>query len=139
MRWVLLSLMGIGLLLPACSADRGTNGSDAQLYREAFRPSWGGATQQGFRYGGRHFLVVFQCHTSGVATSEPFVFVQTTNGWHCIYHHITERFAMDATVEGHTLLLRRMEWPGGKLRCSQYWSCDLGHFSARNGLGYFTH
>jgi hypothetical protein len=135
MRWSLISFVGICLLIPACSTQRVSKNADAELYREAFSPSWGGAIQKGFRYRGRNLLVVFKCHTSGVATSEPFVFVQTTDGWHCLYHHATERFEMDATVEGDRLLLWRMEWPGDKLQRTEYWSYDLRHLDAASYEG----
>ena len=127
MRLSLVASFCLCLLIEACSTSKH---ADADLYREAFTPSFGGAMQKSFSYRGRDLLVVFKSYTSGNATSEPFVFVQTVNGWHCIYHHATVWTLMDATVEGDRLILWRSAWPGDESRRTAFWSYDLKRLDA---------
>ena len=69
--------------------------------------------------------MVIRCHTSGVATSEPFILVQTESGWRCLFHAATVAFEMEATIEGDRLVLWRLEWPDGKRQRSEFMSYDL--------------
>ena len=125
-----LFLLCVCLLAPSCSTHRVSTDADTELYRQAFSPCFGGVTQKALAYQGRSLLCAFRCPTSGVTTSEPFVFVQRANGWHCLYHAPLLRFGMDATIDGGRLILWRLDWPNGKLQRTEYWSYDLNHLDA---------
>ena len=125
MRISLLLLLSGCCLVTSCSTPRPPRDANAELCREAFSPSWGGATQKGFTYHGRRLFVVIRCHTSGVTTSEPFILVQTESGWRCLFHATTVRFEMEASIEGDRLVLWRLEWPDGKRQRSEFMSYDL--------------
>lgn len=122
---LLLLLSACCVVFSSCSTPRPPRDAKADLCREAFSPSPGGETQKGFIYRGRSLLVVIRCHTSGVATSEPFILVQTERGWRCLFHAATVRFGMEATIEGDRLVLWRLEWLDGKPQRSEFMSYDL--------------
>lgn len=124
-------LLAVCCMLAAGSVHCVAADINAQLCREAFSQSFGGATQKGFTYRGRSLLVVIRCHTSGVATSEPFVLVQDKkDGWRCLFHAATSRFDMEATIDGDHLVLWRLDWTAGKKQRTEFIKYDLSTLEA---------
>src|SRR6266540_1466969 len=98
MRIVILSL----LLCCAACADTLTNNppavfeTAAAMHRWAVS-TWGGAGMTELTYRKQKLVVYFRSYTSGVATSEPYVFVERDGRWMRVLTAMMCRCEMEAT------------------------------------------
>lgn len=76
----------------------------------------GASTSPMLAYRGRELVVAFRVHTSGVATSEPFVFLEEAGAWHCILHAATVDAEMEASIQRDTLILWRLDGLDGSMQ-----------------------
>ena len=81
-------------------------------------------------YKKQKLVVYFRCYTSGVTTSEPYVFVEKDGRWVRVLTTMMCRFGMEATIEGDALVLWRLEWPKGKKEKTEYLRFDLKTLNA---------
>ena len=87
--------------------------SEAELSHWAGSSSFGGGRALPFEYHGRRLMVVFRCHTSGIASSEPFLFLEDKGKWIRLLHAMTCYFEMEASIQDDELTLWHLEWPKG--------------------------
>jgi len=76
-------------------------------------------------YKKQKLVVYFRCYTSGVETSEPYVFVKRDGRWIRVLSAMVCRFAMEATIEGDSLVLWRLEPHGGKVEKTEFLRFNL--------------
>ena len=81
-------------------------------------------------YKKRKLVVYFRCYTSGVATSEPIVFVEKDGQWIQILSAMMCRCAMEATIGRDSLILWRLEWPKGVRQKKEFLRFDLANLDA---------
>ena len=130
MKWAYQILFLVGIFISSCSTQHVSPAADAQLYRLALSPSLGGSPQKPLFYRGSSLLVIYRNNLSRGVATEPFVFVQTSKGWHCLYHHTSLPFEMYATIKRDRLVLWKVEWVAGERQLSKYWNYDLRHLDA---------
>ncbi len=87
--------------------------------------TWGGAYRTELTYGKQKLVVIFRCYTSGVATSEPYVFVEKDGRWVRVLTAMMCHCEMAATIEGDSLVLWRLDWPKGKIEKTEYLRFNL--------------
>jgi hypothetical protein len=135
MRILILSLL---LCCAARAADTTTNAnpyaphafeSAAAMHKWA-TSTWGGAKTQEFTYKERKLVVYFRCYTSGVATSEPVVFVEKNGRWIHVLSAMMCSFEMEASIERDALVLWRLEWPKGKRKKTEFLRFTLANLDA---------
>jgi hypothetical protein len=132
------------LLLLSCAAyadtrtntyDSYTNSSPKVFESAAEMHKWamstfGGAGVTELTYKKQKLVVYFRCYTSGVATSEPYVFVEKDGRWVRVLTAMMCRCEMEATIEGDALVLWRLDWPKGKKEKTEYLKFDLRNLDA---------
>lgn len=92
--------------------------------------TWGGAKTQEFNYRKQRLVVYFRSHTSGLPTSQPVVFVEKNGRWIQVLSAMMCRFEMEATMEGDSLILWRLEWPDGKRKKTEFLRFSLTNLDA---------
>ena len=76
--------------------------------------AFGGAIKEERTYKEHQLVVYFRSYTSGVATSEPYVFFKKDGKWICLLSTMMCRCEMTATIDGDFLILWRLDYPEGK-------------------------
>ena len=76
-------------------------------------------------YKKQKLVVYFRSYTSGVATSEPYVFVEKEGRWVRVLTGMMCRCEMEATIEGDALVLWRLDWPNKKKEKTEYLRFNL--------------
>lgn len=125
------------LLVGAAYADTRTNTYDsytndsprvfesgAELHKWAMS-SWGGAAMTSLTYKKQRLVVYFRSYTSGVATSEPYVFVERGGRFERVLTAAVCQCEMEATIEGDALVLWRLDWPNKKKEKTEYLRFNL--------------
>jgi len=131
MRIFILSLF---LCCAACG-DTVTNTSPttfataADMHKWAMS-TWGGAGKTELTYKKHKLVVYFRSYTSGIATSEPFVFVERGGRWVRVLTAMMCRCEMEATIEGDALVLWRLDWPNKKKEKTEYLRFNLKELSS---------
>lgn len=88
--------------------------------------TWGGADVKELTYKNQKLVVIFRCYTSGVATSEPYVYVEKDGHWVRVLTAMMCRDQMGATIEGDNLILWRLKWPKeNQVKKMEYLRFDL--------------
>jgi len=75
------------------------------------KSTWGGTVDTELTYQKYKLVVYIRTYTSGVATSEPFVFMEKNGKWYRILTSMTCPCEMEVGIEGDTLFFWRWEWP----------------------------
>jgi len=115
----------------AAHADTGPNdntksfASVAELHTWA-NSTWTGASMTKLTYKQHKLLVCFRSYTSGVATSEPFVFLEQDGGrWVRLLTAQMCQCEMEATIKGDSLILWRLDWLNKKKQKTEYLKFNL--------------
>ena len=98
--------------------------SAADLHKWAMS-TWGGAGMTELTYKRQKLVVYFRSYTSGIATSEPYVFVEKDGRWVRVLTGMMCRCGMEATIEGDALVLWRLDWPNKKKEKTEYLRFNL--------------
>src|SRR5690606_31976659 len=109
------------LILMCCSAraDIATREPSARFENADELDTWAnsagtGALKTELNYKKHKLLVYSRSYTSGDYSSEPHVFVERKGKWVRVLTAMMCRSAMDASIEGHALILWRIEYSKGK-------------------------
>lgn len=101
--------------------------SMAALHQWATTSTFGSGRTYELDYKGRKVFVAFLCHTSGLPTSEPFVFLEESGRWVRILKAAIANTEMEATIEGDALILWSLTWPAGKRIQTEALRFELKH------------
>ncbi len=91
--------------------------------------AWGGYGMRELTYHNQKLVIYFRSHTSGIVTSEPFVFVERAGRWIRVLTAMTCSFEMDATIEGDALVLWRLSRDKKKEK-TEYLRFNLANLNA---------
>ena len=103
--------------------------SAAEMHQWAMS-TWGGAGSAKLTYKKQKLVVYFRSYTSGVPTSEPFVFAEKNGEWKRVLTAMCCGCEMEATIEGDSLILWRVDWPNKKKTKTEYLRFNLKNLDA---------
>jgi hypothetical protein len=93
--------------------------------------TWGGAIVKELTYKKQKLVVIFRSYTSGVPTSEPYLYVEKDGHWVRVLTAMMCRDQMEATIEGDNLILWRLKWSKeNQVKKIEYLRFDLKNLDA---------
>jgi hypothetical protein len=115
--------------------DTYTNSSPKLFNSGAELEKWANSTCCGYEktvlwYKKHELVIYFRIYTSGVISYEPFVFVEKNGRWMRVLTAMDCGFLMEATIEGDTLVIWRLDWPEGKKKKTEFLRFDLRNLDA---------